>query len=95
MATVQLDKIRTFKYGMKALSKIEALLKTPISKLDFDNLTQIELATIICCGLLHEDKDLTPEKVMDLIDDYSNIVDVAQAMGTAFSESFGSKEQGK
>jgi hypothetical protein len=87
---VKLDKIRNFRYGMKALSQIEKLLKTPISKLDFDNLTQEELATIICCGLLHEDKSLTPEIVMDLIDDHSSVVEISKVLGEAFTASFGS-----
>lgn len=94
MVTVQLDKIRSFRYGMKALSRIESLLGVPVSKLDFDNLTQIHLATIICCGLMHEDPDLTPEKVMDLIDEHSSLVDVTSAMGQAFTEAFGTKSKG-
>lgn len=94
MVSVQLDKIRSFRYGMKALSRIEGLLGVPVSKLDFDNLTQIHLATIICCGLMHEDPDLTPEKVMDLIDDHSSLVDITAKMGEAFTEAFGSKAKG-
>lgn len=89
MVTVQLDKIRSFRYGMKALSRIEGLLGVPVSKLDFDNLTQLELATIICCGFLHEDPDLTPDRVMDLIDEYSNLMEITKAMGEAFSDAFG------
>jgi|LauGreDrversion4_2_1035121.scaffolds.fasta_scaffold36607_3 hypothetical protein len=99
MVSVQLDKIRSFRYGMKALSRIEGLLGVPVSKLDFDNLTQLHLATIICCGFMHEDPDLTPDKVMDLIDEHSSLVEITAAMGQAFTEAFGTKtgkgEKGK
>lgn len=92
MVSVKLDKIRSFRYGMRALSRIEGSLGVPVSKLDFDNLTQLELATIICCGLMHEDMDLTPEKVMDLIDEHSNLVEITQKMGEAFGQAFGTKK---
>lgn len=89
MVSVKLDKIRSFRYGMKALSRIEGLLGVPVSKLDFDNLTIAQLATILCCGLMHEDADLTPEKVMDLVDDHSSLTEITQIMGQAFTEAFG------
>ena len=49
--------------------------------MDFDNLTMEDTATIIWAGLVHEDKDLTPDKVMDLIDNKGNLQDVLQAYG--------------
>jgi hypothetical protein len=86
---IQLDKMRNFKYGMKALHLIEKKLKKPVSKIDMDNLTMEDAATLIWAGLQHEDKDLTPDKVMDLVDEYSNIPAVMQAMGKAFAAAFG------
>jgi len=86
---IQLDKVRNFKYGMKALHLIEKKLKKPVSKIDMDNLTMEDAATLIWAGLQHEDKDLTPDKVMDLVDEYSNIPAVMQAMGEAFAAAFG------
>lgn len=85
----QLDKVRNFRYGMKAISVIEKALKTSVSKLDFNNLTMEDTATIIWAGLVHEDKELTPDKVMDLIDDHSDIQTAIETMGKAFNESFG------
>ena len=86
---IELDKIRNFKYGMKAISLIEKKFKKPISKVDMDNLTMEETATIIWAGLHHEDKNLTPDKVMDLVDEYSNMVTVVESMGQAIQEAFG------
>lgn len=85
---IQLDKMRNFRYGMKAISLIEKTLKKPISKIDIDNLTMEDAAIMIWAGLVHEDRDLTPEKVMDLVDEYSNIQTVLAAMSEAFQAAF-------
>jgi len=89
---IQLDKSRNFKYGMKAISLIEKKLKKPISKIDMDNLTMEDIAMLMWAGLVHEDKDLTPEKVMDLVDEYSDIQTTLNVMGKAFEGAFGTKE---
>lgn len=86
---IQLDKTRNLRYGMRALSLIEKKLKKPVAKIDMENLTMEDTATIIWAGLQHEDKDLTPEKVMDLVDDHSDIQTVLTAMGEAFAGAFG------
>lgn len=92
---IQLDKVRNFRYGMKAISIIEKKFKKPIAKVDFDNLTMEDTATIIWAGLVHEDKNLTVEKVMDLIDEKGNLQQVMQVMSEAMSAAFGGKEEGK
>lgn len=91
---IKFDKTRNFKYGMRALSLIEKKLKTPVSKIDMNNLTMEDTATMIWAGLVHEDKDLTPDKVMDLVDEYSDIQTVSEAMGEAFQAAFGAKDGG-
>lgn len=90
---IQLDKTRNFRYGMKAISHIEKSLHTNISKIDFDNLSMEQTAIIVWAGLVHEDKELTPEKVIDLIDEHSSIAKVVDVMGKAFAEAFGTHEK--
>ena len=90
---IQLDKMRNFRYGMKAISLIEKTLGKPISKIDMDNLTMEDAAVMIWAGLAHEDPDLTPEKVMDLVDEYSDIQTVLTAMGEAFQAAFGPNKE--
>ena len=92
---VQLDKTRNFKYGMKAISLVEKKFKKPMSKIDMDDLTMEETATLLWAGLVHEERALTPDKVMDLVDDYSNVVTVAKIMGEAISDAFGAGEEEK
>jgi len=89
---IQLDKMRNFRYGMKAISLIEKKLGKPIGKVDMENLTMEDAAVMIWAGLVHEDKDLTPEKVMDLVDEYSDVQTVLETMGKAFQGAF---NQGK
>lgn len=90
---IKLDKVRNFRFGMKAISVIEKALKTNVAKLDFDNLTMEDTATIIWAGLVHEDKELTPERIMDLIDEHSDIKTALEVMGKAFNESFGGADE--
>lgn len=90
---IKLDKMRNFKYGMKAIHLIEKKLNQPISKIDLNNLTMEDAAILIWAGLVHEDKELTPEKVMDLVDDYSTLPAVMEEMSKAFTEAFGISEE--
>ena len=64
-----------------------------MGKVDMDNLTMEDSATIIWAGLCHEDSELTPDKVMDLIDDHSSLQDVMTAVGEAMTEAFGDSSE--
>lgn len=90
---IKLDKSRNFKYGMKAISLIEKKFKKPIGKIDYENLTMEEAAILIWAGLVHEDNNLTPEKVMDLVDEYSNFREVIAEMMEAINKAFGLDEE--
>lgn len=87
---IELDKQRNLRYGMVALMKIEEKLGRPFSSIDFENDLQYkDLAAIIWAGLVHEDNTLTPLKVAELIDDYSDIQAVMSKLGEAMQEAFG------
>jgi len=88
---IKLDKVRNLRYGMVALDLIEQSLGMSIQSLDLDNLTMRQLGTVIWAGLYHEDKNLTVEKVMELVDEYSNIVEVVEIMSQAFQKAFSGK----
>jgi hypothetical protein len=77
---------------MRALDRIENTLNVRMSKLNLEELSQRELAVIIWAGLVHEDATLTPETVMDLIDDYSSIPAITESMSKAFEAAFGGAE---
>lgn len=89
---IELDKTRNLRYGMVALIKLEKKMGKPFAKIDFENeMTYEEVATVIWGGLVHEDASLTPEKVAELIDDYSDIPTALTAMSEAIQEAFGGK----
>ena len=90
---IQLDKTRNLRYGMKALSLIEKKLKRPIAKIDMENMSIEDMAVFIWAGLVHEDGSLTPDKVMDLVDEHSNMVTAFETMNEAFNSAFGSGEE--
>jgi len=93
--TIELDKARNLRYGLNALIKVEELTGKTITKLDLENISMKDLRTILYAGLYHEDKDLTPEKVGELIDDYSDIGSIAEKLGQAFTLSFSGAEKQK
>ena len=89
---VQLDKMRNFKYGMRALDVIEKTIGMPINSIDMTKMTMTDTAIFIWAGLQHEDKNLTPDKVIDLIDEYSSLEAISKTMFEALSEAFGAKK---
>lgn len=92
---IKLDKMRNLRYGMKAISLIEETLGKPVMQIEgIDNggLTMHAYAVLIWAGLVHEDKDLTPDKVIDLVDEYSSIKTVTEEMWKAFNGAFKSNE---
>ncbi len=89
---IQLDKIRNFRYGMRAIKTIEDITGKAMSQIDMENITMDTLSVMVYAGLVHEDKSLTPDKVIDLIDDYSNIQTVAETMSKAIEGAFGKQK---
>lgn len=92
---VQLDKVRNFRYGMRALKTVEDLEGKSISQIDMENMSMSTLANLVYAGLCHEDKELTIDKVIDLIDDYSDIQSIAETMGKAIALAFNKDNQRK
>ena len=88
---VELDKIRNFKYGMRAIDRIEKKTGKPLMQIEGmqdGNLSMEHYAIVIWAGLAHEDKELTPDKVMDLIDEHSSLRKVSKEMWKALNEVF-------
>ena len=66
--TIHLDKARNLRYGIKALALLEKALNKPLAKINMDELTIEEIVTFLWAGLVHEDKELTPEELLDVLD---------------------------
>lgn len=87
---IKLDKARNLRYSLKALSRIEDELGCSIAAIDFSKISIRQVTTFIWAGLVHEDKDLTVDSVMDIIDDADITLDdlvekVTEAMDAAMS----------
>lgn len=85
---IKLDKTRNLKFGMRAFYLIEDRLKIKMSQIDYENIGMKELAVIIWAGLFHEDKELTIDKTIDLIDEHTNLIELMNVMQEAMSKSF-------
>lgn len=86
---LEMDRPRRLRYGMNALVTIEELTGKPITKLDLNAVSIKDLRAIIYAGLVHEDKELTPEKVGELIDEHGDMENVAKKLGEAMTAAFG------
>ena len=95
---IELDKERAFRFGMKAINKIEKHFKKPVMKIEGmqnGTLTMDEYAILFHAGLMHEDKELTPNKIMDLIDEHSTVGKVSKVFWAAFNEEFKTGSEGE
>ena len=92
--TINLDRPRTLRYGMNALATIEDITGKSILSLDLNNVGVKDLLAIVYGGLYHEDKTLTIEKVGELIDNYSDLTEIAEKIGEALTEAFGKGQTG-
>lgn len=88
---ITLDKERNLKYGMRALDQAEKKTGVPIIGMNLSNLTMNQIATLVWCGLIHEDKNLTVGNVMDLIDEYSNLGEIMGIVSEAIGEAVNGK----
>lgn len=90
---INLDKPRNLRFGMRAIASVEDALGVKISKLDLSDIGIKDLAVFLWAGLSHEDPNLTPTIVMDLIDEHMSIKEATEILGKAIEASFGSSEK--
>lgn len=84
---IMLDRERHLKFGLRALRAIEE--KTGKSALggvfwEGKNPSTDDFTTLIWAGLLHEDKTLTIDQVIDLVDEHSSIPELLAALSKAY-----------
>lgn len=86
---IHLDKGRTLHYGMKAISLIEKKLGKPIAQINFEaDMTTEDAVVLIWAGLVHEDKALTVEDVLDLLDSPKDFEQAMLTAGEALQDAF-------
>lgn len=93
MIVLKWDKPRELKYGMNALAKLEKMIGKPLSQMNTTNMGIYEMRDMLYCGLYHEDKDLTLEKVGDLVDEYADdMADLGKKLNEAIQASLDGKK---
>jgi hypothetical protein len=82
---VQLDKERTIKFDLNTLISIEDSLGYSLAEMG-ENISIRVLRTMLTAGLIHEDPELTEEKVGSLIT-MDNMAEVQEALTIAMGGS--------
>ena len=80
--TIVLDKERELKFDLNALELLEDMTGTTLDKAT-ENLSMKMLKTLLYCGLVHQDKEITPDYVGSLVT-MENIKDVSKALTECF-----------
>jgi hypothetical protein len=91
----KLDKTRTVRFNLKSLIKLEKEFKKNIFQMFATDETGVPfflrdtetVLTFLYIGFLHEEDDLTEDKLIDLIDEYSSAVEARTKLNEAFTES--------
>jgi len=96
IVTIQLDKERHIKLGMKACKRFEELTGKHIwVAKTWDDLSTEDISLLLWTGLLHEDPNLTADEVEELADQYSTLGIVANAVVQALSAAMAEPKGGK
>ena len=88
-----LDKPRTIRFGVHALMLVERETGKNIFQLFATDETEVPLflrgtetvLKLLLFGLMHEDKELTEEKLIELIDEHSSLMEARTKLGEAFT----------
>ena len=90
---IKLDKTRNLRYGMAATLKVDRILGRGCM-LDDEKMSSIEAqATMLWAGLVHEDPELTVDKVAELVDEHSDMTTAFEKMQEAMILGYGKSEK--
>ena len=84
-----LDQDRSLKLGFRGIAKLEKVFDSNVDKWNLKELTFDQVAEILAESLRRELPDITTDKVMDLIDDYSDINTAIKKTFECINETFG------
>jgi hypothetical protein len=91
--TINLDKERKLRFGMRQLIDLEKLLGKPFSRIGFD-ISMEDITKMLYVGLKWDDSTLTLEKVIDLIDENSeDLSSILEITMEAFNNSLGKPKE--
>jgi len=94
---VQLDRERYLVFGLRAMKAFEEVTGKNLLKMkQVDDMTATEVGILFWACLLHDDRELTQDQAIDLIDEHTNLAAIAgliyEARKKAMPESEGKKD---
>jgi hypothetical protein len=93
---IKLDKTRNFLMGFKGMQIFKKITGKSLAKLDYENEDMEDyIPALFFAGLAHEDKELTPEKTTELIDEHLGIKGALDLLPQIIEETFGGGEDVK
>jgi len=94
--TIELDKPRHMRLGMGAMVEFEQITGLNILGVDLDRLDMTTTAQLLLAMLRHEDKELTLERVIELIDEKADDgLDVVEIMKPVLNTIIAAFDRGK
>jgi len=83
---IELDRTRKIRFGIGAMVEAEKMLGCKLTKLNEDSVGVEEIAKLLCIGLKWDDKDMTLQKAIQIVDDNAdNLTDVISAVMLAIN----------
>jgi hypothetical protein len=90
---VKLEKTRNILLGFQALRLFKKMTGKSLSKLDYEQEDMEDyIPAIFYCGLVHEDKELTLETTIELIDKNLGIKGALELLPAIIEDAFGKGE---
>jgi len=84
-----LDQDRSLKLGFRGIAKLEKVFGENVDKWNLKELSFAQVAEILAESLRRELPEITADKVMDLVDDYSDINTAIKKTFECINETFG------
>ena len=92
---IKLDKMRNIVLGFKAMQEFKNITGKSLTKIDFED-ESLEIETIVpvifYAGLRHEDKELTLEKTVELLDEHLGLKGAIDLIPKIMEDAFGKIE---
>lgn len=89
----QLDQERTLKLGFKGIARLEKVFGCNVDKWRLKELSFEQVAEILAESLRREIPEITADKVMDLVDEHSDINSTIQKTFECLNATFGKNEE--
>jgi len=89
----KLDQERTLKLGFRGIARLEKVFGANVDRWNLKELSFEQIAEILAEALRREIPEITADKAMDLVDDYSDISTAIKKTFECINETFGKNDE--